>query len=177
MLTLGDVNAGNGTCITRKHGGCPLVTLEELVWREYCSLDGVARGLHVRGVPVASFLCIENEHGTSLTCSRCYSPVRLKQGKRWRCKTCREGGIESFQLPQQQHVGVPLSLDRDVNSARLIEAKFLAESLFGGGWLVHPGQLSRLRVCTDRHVRKAWLQQQKAAAAAAAAAAAGVGGA
>jgi hypothetical protein len=114
-----------------------------------------------------------HEYRTSQTCSRCYDARGLKQfGKgRFKLKRCMHGGAVSApeRLQAQLHdvvvaedgqrQRVPLVLDRDVNAARVLTARGVAQLV--PALCVHHGQLRQLARCVDREVRKDWLNHQQ----------------
>ena len=54
---------------------------------------------------------------------------------------------------------MPLVLDRDVNAARVLTARGVAQLV--PACCVHQGQLKLLMRCVDRLMRKEWLDQQR----------------
>jgi cytochrome c peroxidase len=109
-----------------------------------------------------------HEFRSSKTCSRCYSQHGLQQDRHiFKLKKCVHGGdvAAPVRLPAQMHAvvqngrPVPLVLDRDINAARVLAARGVAQ-LVPAEYL-HPGQLRQLAECVDRGVRRGWLEQQQ----------------
>jgi hypothetical protein len=91
----------------------------------------------------------------------------LKQFKNgcFKLKHCVHGEnvVAPARLVAQMHRSPPrdtsLVVDRDINAARVLTARGVAQLVPAA--LVHPGHLQQLRLCLDRDVRKVWLQQQR----------------
>lgn len=164
----------HGGCISRLGRAsvtvnqCPCHETEEFFRAQYGSADGVARG----GRTDMHWVSV-HEYRTSQTCSRCYDERGLKQHRRGRfkLKQCVHGEAVSTpdRLREQLHhvvVGednhsrrVPLVLDRDINAARVLTARGVAQLV--PAMCVHQGQLQQLARCVDRVVRKDWLNRQR----------------
>jgi hypothetical protein len=146
----------------------PVVKLENLFRGQYGSPDGVARG----GRTDMHWVSV-HEYRSSQTCSRCYDARGLKQHRkgRFKLKQCAHGEavLPPDRLQAQLHdvvLGeddqqrrVPLVLDRDVNAARVLTARGVAQLV--PACCLHQGQLQQLACCVDRVVRKDWLQQRR----------------
>lgn len=167
VVCMGDASAGWGGPVSRSISA-PVVKLREFFRAQYGSPDGVARGgcIDMHWVSV-------HEYRTSQTCSRCYDARGLKQYRkgRFKLKQCAHGEavLAPDRLQAQLHdvvVGeddqprrVPLVLDRDVNAARVLTARGVAQLV--PACCVHQGQLQQLACCVDRVVRKDWLNQRQ----------------
>jgi hypothetical protein len=167
VVCMGDASAGWGGPVSRSISA-PVTKLRNFFRAQYGSADGVARG----GRTDMHWVSV-HEYRTSQTCSRCYDERGLKQHRRGRfkLKQCVHGEAVSTpdRLREQLHhvvVGednhsrrVPLVLDRDINAARVLTARGVAQLV--PAMCVHQGQLKQLARCVDRVVRKDWLNRQR----------------
>jgi hypothetical protein len=167
VVCMGDASAGWGGPVSRSISA-PVVKLREFFRGQYGSPDGLARG----GGTDMHWVSV-HEYRSSQTCSRCYDARGLKQHRkgRFKLKQCSHGGavLAPDRLQAQLHdvvVGeddqprrVPLVLDRDVNAARVLTARGVAQLV--PACCLHQEQLQQLARCVDRVVRKDWLNQQR----------------
>ncbi len=167
VVCMGDASAGWGGPVSRSISA-PVVKLKDFFRAQYGSADGVARG----GCTDMHWVSV-HEYRSSQTCSRCYDARGLKQHRkgRFKLKQCVHGEAVSTpdRLQEQLHHvlieedgqprRVPLVLDRDVNAARVLTARGVAQLV--PAMCVHQGQLQQLARCVDRVVRKDWLNQQR----------------